>query len=112
MEPIPAALLGAVATGAGGEDAPDAWVALRTLVRRTSRRSGTAGDAALTALEGSPHDPARAEALSQVLAARAHMDPEFGAALTDWLHTWGAKTVLRGAGAADPSRRHAGGHRG
>lgn len=103
MEPISAALLGAIAAGAGGDDGPAAWVALRTLVRRTSRRCGTAGDAALTALEQAPHDPAKAEALSQALAARAHMDAEFATALTDWLHTWGAKAAHPAP--ADPRAR-------
>lgn len=94
MEPIPVALLGAIAAGAGGDDGPAAWDALAALVRRASPRSGTAGDAAFTALETAPHDPRRAEALSQALAARAHMDPEFGTALAEWQSTWAAKAVL------------------
>lgn len=94
MEPISVALLGAIAAGAGGDDGPAAWAELAALVRRASRRSGTAGDAALTALETAPHDRRRAEVLSQALAARAHMDREFETALTDWQSTWAAKAVL------------------
>ncbi|MCF2531888.1 hypothetical protein [Yinghuangia soli] len=84
MEPIPAAVLGAIAGGAGGDSGREAWAALSDLVRQLFRRSGTSGDAALSALEERPDDPKRAEVLSQVLAARAHMDPEFAAALDVW----------------------------
>ncbi|NUU24955.1 MAG: hypothetical protein HOV68_26135 [Streptomycetaceae bacterium] len=84
MEPISAALLGAIARGAGGDAGHEAWAALRALVRRPSPRSGTSGDAALTALEGAPDDPVRAEVVSQVLSARAHTDPEFGDELAEW----------------------------
>lgn len=84
MEPIPAAMLGAIAGGAGGDNGREAWAALCDLVRQPFRRSGTSGDAALSTLDRYPDDPRRAEALSQVLAARAHMDPEFAAALVGW----------------------------
>ncbi|MDI2132057.1 hypothetical protein [Yinghuangia seranimata] len=84
MEPIPAALLLAIADGEAGAVA---WAELRGLVGRPSRRSGTSGEAALSALEANPEDPVRAEALSQVLAARAYIDAEFGVALTAWRDT-------------------------
>jgi hypothetical protein len=38
----------------------------------------------LVALSEAPGEPARAEALSGVLAARAAVDPEFAAALDSW----------------------------
>lgn len=85
MEPIPVALLGAIAGGSGGDSGRDAWASLRALVSRPFRRSGTSGTAALTALERTPSDPDRAQVLSQVLTARADIDPEFETALARWL---------------------------
>jgi hypothetical protein len=96
VERISAALLGAIARGAGGDAGHEVWAALRALVRQPSPRSGTSGDAALTALEETPDDPVRAEVVSQVLAARAHTDPEFGDALAVWVRRASEVTITRG----------------
>jgi hypothetical protein len=87
LDPVSVGLLAALAGGAGGELGRQAWAALSELVRRPF--GGQAGAAAsaeaeLVALGEAPGEPARAEALSGVLTARAAVDPEFAAALDSW----------------------------
>lgn len=80
-------MLAALAGGAGGELGRQAWATLSELVRRPfSRQAGAVatGEAELVALSESPGEPARAEALSSALAARAAVDPDFAAALASW----------------------------
>ncbi|SEN27259.1 hypothetical protein SAMN05216267_1003155 [Actinacidiphila rubida] len=84
MEPVPAALLAALAGGAGTAAGQQAWEALRALVLRPFRR-GASGADAVTALAEAPGDGARAERLAAALAARAAQDPEFAQAMRAWL---------------------------
>ena len=106
MEPISVAALAALAGGIGGEAGRQAWVALSALVRRPFQRgeidgAGSAnavspGEAELTALERSPSDAARAQALSTALAVRAALDTEFRSVLEGWWQQ--AKLVRTGEG--------------
>lgn len=88
MDPVPAALLAAVACGACGEAGRQAWAGPSTLVRHPFRRSQDdspateavgSGEAELARLEEAPADPARARALSTALAAWAVVDTDFSA---------------------------------
>ncbi|MFJ9566602.1 hypothetical protein ACIRQQ_42035 [Streptomyces fuscichromogenes] len=85
------ALLAALAGGAGGEAGQQAWSALSSLVRRPFRRRGntaavtaSSGESELARLEESPHEAARAHALSTALAVRAALDADFQADLRRW----------------------------
>lgn len=90
VDPISVGLLAALAGGAGGEMGREAWAGLVALVRRPFRRRDDAvpvqasGDAELVALAQAPADPARARALSEVLARRAAGDEDFARALDLW----------------------------
>ncbi|MCX4763901.1 hypothetical protein OG562_23645 [Streptomyces sp. NBC_01275] len=87
MDPVSVGVLAALAGGAGGEMGRQAWAALSELLRRPFGRQAGApapGEAELVALGEAPGEPARAEALSGALAARAAVDPEFAAALDSW----------------------------
>lgn len=87
MDPVSVGVLAALAGGAGGELGRQAWATLSELVRRPFGRQAGApapGEAELVALSEAPGEPARAEALSGALAARAAVDPEFAAALDSW----------------------------
>ncbi|MDX3775894.1 hypothetical protein PV720_00320 [Streptomyces europaeiscabiei] len=87
MDPVSVGVLAALAGGAGGELGRQAWATLSELVRRPFGRQAGApapGEAELVALGEAPGEPARAEALSGALAARAAVDPEFAAALGSW----------------------------
>ena len=87
MDPVSVGVLAALAGGAGGELGRQAWATLSELVRRPFGRQAGApapGEAELVALGEAPGEPARAEALSGALAARAAVDPEFAAALDSW----------------------------
>ncbi len=92
MDPISTELLAALAGGAGGEVAKQAWAGLRTLVRRPFGRGQAAsdvpaissGEAEMTALEQAPEDPSCAQALSQALSARSALDLDFGTELERW----------------------------
>jgi hypothetical protein len=80
-------MLAALAGGAGGELGRQAWATLSELVRRPFSRQAeslVSGEAELVALSEAPGEPARAEALSGALAARAAVDPEFATALDSW----------------------------
>jgi len=106
MEPISVAALAALAGGIGGEAGRQAWVAPSALVRRPFQRgeiegAGSTnavrpGEAELTALERSPSDAVRAQALSTALAVRAALDKEFRSALEGWWQQ--AKLVRTGDG--------------
>ena len=89
MDPISAALLVALVSGAGGAAGTQAWAALGRLVRRTFRRADQAEPVPalreLEALEGSPRDTGRAQALADVLQRRAAHDSDFARSLTAWL---------------------------
>lgn len=97
MDPVSIGLLAAAAGGAGGEAGRHAWCSLAALVRRPFRRSEGAGgdggsvseeiEAQLASLEQRPDDRATAQELSETLLARAAADPEFAAALTDWVRS-------------------------
>jgi hypothetical protein len=93
MDPMSAELLAAMAGGAGGEVGRQLWAGLRTVVRRPFHRGDggssevavmRSGEAELGALEQSPEDPARAQALCTVLAKRADLDPDFSTGLQQW----------------------------
>ncbi|WHM41114.1 hypothetical protein [Streptomyces sp. BPTC-684] len=96
MEPISAALLLALATGAAGTAGSQSWQGLVALVRRwrgqAGRPTGVAAgelepapaEVELTLLEREPADECRAQMLSAALAARAGLDAGFAAALDAW----------------------------
>lgn len=92
MDPISVGLLLAVAGGAGGEVGRQAWAALSSLVRRpfrhgpisAERTDAPSGMAELEALEVTPTDRTRAQALSEALAIRAASDPDFRVGLEAW----------------------------
>lgn len=93
MEPISAALLAALAGGAGGEAGREAWAQLSSLIRRPFRRStdpsasaAGSGEAELILTEESPTDAGRAQALSDALTMRAAMDSDFETGLERWRH--------------------------
>ncbi|THA33690.1 hypothetical protein [Streptomyces sp. A1547] len=98
MEPISAALLLALATGAAGAAGGQSWEALVSLVRRWRAQGGPAegmptggtdlvpAGPELTALQLQPTDENRAQTLSLALAARAGADAGFAAALETWHH--------------------------
>ncbi|WTB82222.1 hypothetical protein OIE99_13150 [Streptomyces cellulosae] len=103
MDPISAALLVALVSGAGGAAGTQAWAALGRLVRRPFQRADQAPSEEpipavreLEALEGHPQDTGRAQALADVLQRRAAHDPEFARSLTAWLDE--AKAVSTGSG--------------
>ncbi|MER5662816.1 hypothetical protein OG981_08140 [Streptomyces mirabilis] len=105
MDPVSVGLLAALAGGAGGEVGRQAWEGLSALVRRPFQRSqNTADDSAVSSgetelvrLEHAPADPARAQALSTALAARAAADADFQAGLHRWHEQ--AQLVRSGDGA-------------
>ncbi|MFF8265021.1 hypothetical protein [Streptomyces virginiae] len=95
MEPISAALLLALATGAAGAAGEQSWQGLNGLIRRWRRQGHADVEPAgstemvpagpeLTALEQQPTDENRAQLLSVALAARAGADAGFAAALEHW----------------------------
>lgn len=84
MDPISAALLGAIATGAGGEAGKHLWTRLADLVRRNPEGPIANGELELASLSEAPHAPERAQALSDALHCRATQDPEFRTALSQW----------------------------
>jgi hypothetical protein len=94
MDPVTlGAVLAAIAGGAGGALGSQLWAGVSGLVRRPFRRGhateeATAalpnGSAEMVALEQAPADGQRAEALAEVLVARADADSEFRDALAAW----------------------------
>lgn len=105
MDPISAALLAALAGGAGGELGRQAWAGLTALVRRPIGRGQrdsaqppavSTGEAELAQLQEEPQDVARAQALSIALAVRAAVDSGFSAGLRHWHEQ--AKLVRTGDG--------------
>ena len=104
MDPVAAALLAAIAGGAGGEAGRQAWAGLGALVRRPFRRGSddaaapavSSGELELAALGQMPADPARAQALSTALAVRAAVDADFRSRLAAWQEQ--AKQVRTGDG--------------
>ncbi|MET9149765.1 hypothetical protein ABZX82_00580 [Streptomyces griseoflavus] len=100
MDPISAALLVALVSGAGGAAGTQAWAALGELVRRPFQRADRTEPVPalreLEALEGSPRDTGRAQALAEVLQRRAAHDPDFARSLAAWLEE--AKAVSTGSG--------------
>ncbi|MEV0961224.1 hypothetical protein AB0J25_01140 [Streptomyces sp. NPDC049910] len=105
MDPVSVGLLAALAGGVGGEMGRQTWAGLSALVRRpfqSGRDSGQApaassGEAELVALDQTPADVTRAQALSIALAVRAAVDEEFGNELRQWHER--AKLVRTGDGA-------------
>ena len=105
MDPVSVTLLLALAGGAGGEVGRQAWAGLSALVRRPFRHGHDdspdtpavgSGEAELARLEEAPADPARAQALSTALAARAALDADFRNDLQQWHEQ--AKPVRTGDG--------------
>lgn len=104
MDPVSVGLLAALAGGVGGEVGRQTWAGLSALVRRpfqSARDSGQApalssGEAELVALDQTPADVTRAQALSTALAVRAAVDGEFGNELRRWHEQ--AKLVRTGDG--------------
>ncbi|MFD6891725.1 hypothetical protein [Streptomyces sp. NPDC059957] len=96
MEPVSAALLLALATGAAGAAGGQSWEGLVALVRRWRGQDGPVtgvpagvtdvvpAGAELTALQQQPADEHRARILSIALAERAGADAGFAAALEAW----------------------------
>ncbi|MEU4150472.1 hypothetical protein [Streptomyces sp. NPDC026659] len=96
MDPITAAALAALAGGLGGEAGRQAWQGLTALVRRPFGRAATqgaqnngipevsSGELEVSALEGDPADPMRAQALATALGVRAALDGEFRILLDEW----------------------------
>ena len=122
MEPVSAALLLALATGAAGAAGGQAWQGLVALVRRGRGQTGpTAGasagelesapaEAELLSLERDPADERRAQMLSAALTARAGMDAGFAAALDAWHRQ--AQQVVPSTGAGNVSSHISGGSQG
>ena len=88
-----AAVLVAVAGGAGGALGSQVWSGLSALVHRPFRHARASdeatvplsgGSAEFAALQDSPADEQRAVALAEVLVARADIDSEFRDALQAW----------------------------
>lgn len=91
MEPVSAALLVALAGGAGGELGRQVWAGLSTLVRRPFHRDSSgrtpaisSGEEELARLAEEPDDHHRAQALSTALAVRAAVDEDFRSLLAEW----------------------------
>ncbi|MFF9869630.1 hypothetical protein ACF1G0_30260 [Streptomyces sp. NPDC013953] len=100
MEPVSAALLLALAGGAGSAAGQQMWTGLSTLVRRPFGRGGDAGgsgESQLLALEQAP-DEERAQDLAAVLTARAEADPVFAQALAAWRQETVARVPSTGQG--------------
>ncbi|MFI8234925.1 hypothetical protein ACIGDI_39635 [Streptomyces sp. NPDC085900] len=121
MEPVSAALLLALATGAAGAAGGQSWQSLVTLVRRWRGHAGpetaasgelepVPAQAELTALEGEPANEHRARLLSAALAARAGMDAGFAAALDAWHQE--AQQAVASTGAGNVSTHISGGNQG
>ncbi|MFJ8269339.1 hypothetical protein ACIQ8G_03030 [Streptomyces sp. NPDC094154] len=103
MDPISAALLVALVSGAGGAAGTQAWAALGRLVRQPFRRADQTlpeepalGIRELEGLEESPQDTGRAQALADALQRRAAHDPDFARSLATWLDK--ASPALTGTG--------------
>ncbi|MBC2876708.1 MULTISPECIES: hypothetical protein [Streptomyces] len=108
MDPITASALAALAGGAGGEAGRQVSQSLASLVRRPFRRGdddpqepGTTlrvstAEPELTALQHSPADPARAQALVTALGVRAALDAQFRSELDEWWQR--AQPVVTGGG--------------
>lgn len=93
MDPISVGLLAALVGGAGGEAGRQAVTRLIALVRRPLRRPDdtaapapqvSSGVDELAQLQENPADPARGQALSRALAARAAQDADFRSDLEAW----------------------------
>ncbi|MDQ0595685.1 hypothetical protein QF037_000030 [Streptomyces canus] len=92
MDPISAALLVAIATGAAGEAGKQLWGGLAGLVRRRpagetaelNAASSNPGESELALLAQSPDDVDLARALSEALTHRAEHDEAFRAGLMQW----------------------------
>jgi hypothetical protein len=121
MEPVSAALLLALATGAAGAAGGQSWQGLVALVRRWRGHAapGTAAagalepvpaEAELLSLERGPADERRAQMLSAALAARAGMDASFAAALDTW--HWQAQQAMPVTGEGSVSAHISGGNQG
>lgn len=112
MEPVSAALLLALATGAAGAAGGQSWQGLVALVRRWRAQAGepAPAEAELTALEREPADEHRAQLLASALAARAGVDAGFAAALDAWHRQ--AQQAVTSTGAGDVSASVSGGSQG
>ncbi|WAU82395.1 hypothetical protein O1Q96_23130 [Streptomyces sp. Qhu-G9] len=117
MEPVSAALLLALATGAAGAAGGQSWQGLVALVRRWRGQESPSGvvepvsaEAELTSLEQDPADERRAQILSVALAARAGRDAGFAAALEAWHRQ--AQQVVPNTGAGSVSTNISGGSQG
>ena len=84
MDAVSAAVLAALASGAGGEMGRQAWTALTALVHRPSSAvdndgpsSAPDGERELAALEATSADPVVAERLAEVLTRRSANDAQF-----------------------------------
>ncbi|MDX2676773.1 hypothetical protein [Streptomyces soliscabiei] len=93
MDLISAALLAALAGGAGGEAGRQAWSGLAALVRRPFQRSAnesaaaspvSSGEVELTRLANAPANAVYAQTLSTALAVRAALDDDFSSRLQQW----------------------------
>jgi hypothetical protein len=94
MDPVTiGAVLLAIAGGAGSQLGGQLWGSVVSLVRRPFRREDPGGDAVaavvsgeaeLAALQQTPDDQRKAEALAAVLLARSGVDEEFRLALGSW----------------------------
>ncbi|WP_331723287.1 hypothetical protein [Streptomyces sp. NBC_00105] len=119
MEPVSAALLLALATGAAGAAGGQSWEGLVALVRRWRGQDGPVtgvpvgatdlvpGGAELTALQQQPTDQHRAQLLSIALAERAGADAGFAAALETWHRQ--AQQVVPTTGSGNASTHISGG---
>lgn len=86
MDGVSAALILAVAGGAGGAVGDQAWRGLVALVHRPARGTTApqSGDAQLDRLRQTPGDEESAAELAQVLTERASVDQSFQSALGTW----------------------------
>ncbi|MGW6865894.1 hypothetical protein ACWGHI_16580 [Streptomyces sp. NPDC054912] len=122
MEPVSAALLLALATGAAGAAGGQSWQGLVSLVRRWRGQDGQGtevpagetdlvpAEAELTALEQQPRDEDRARLLSIALAHRAGADAGFAAALEAWHKQ--AQQAVPATGSGNSSTHISGGTQG
>jgi hypothetical protein len=101
MDPVMVgAVLLAVATGVSEALGGQLWAGVASLVRRPlhgrkespSELPTVSGETQLAAWQAAPADQAKAEALAEVLLARANDDPGFRQALREW---WASAEPVR-----------------